>query len=194
MRTLQIILLLHQGNKSFHRREFSHSLFRKEESFRDEPEKDDFDQVNSTMIQIVPDYMDQRDQENSLKEQFLGGNDYYLPKAMILISSLPIFDLMKEVLITLYKQAIYRINYPIDAYIYYLTYEAPLPSLGTVVNLSLPNMKRICVDDFEFNIEYLSSYFRNPLLSFTNFYQVLYWFLCQVGNTLLISNDVNKLV
>lgn len=194
MKTLQIISLLRQGNKSFHRREFSHNPFRKEESIVKEPEIDDFDQVNSTMIQIVPDYMDQRDQENSLKEQFLGGNDYYLPKAMILISSLPIFDLMKEIMITLYKQAIYRINYPIDAYIYYLTYEVPLPSLGTAVNLSLPNMKRTRVDDFEYNIEYISTYFKNPLLSFTNFYQVLYWFLCQVGNTLLISNDVNKLV
>jgi hypothetical protein len=170
-------LLLHQGNRKLHRREFSYNIFRNQESLKSVPDKDEFDTVNSSMIQIVPDYMDQREQENSLKSKMLGGNDYYLPKAMILISKLPIFDTMKEMLLTLYKQAIYRINYPIDAYIYYLTYEAPLPSLGTIVKLSLPNMKNIEVSDFEYNMEYLASYFENPLLSFPNFYQVLYWFL-----------------
>lgn len=95
---------------------------------------------------------------------------------------------------TLYKQCTYRVNYPIDAYLYYLTYEVPLPTLGTIVKLSLPNLKEIEIADKEFNIEYISNYFKNPMLNFSNFYKVLYWFLCQVGNTLLISNNVTKLV
>lgn len=179
-----------------HRRDYSHTHFHKSSSLRTDMDDEisENDVLNSSMIQIVNDYIDQCEYQATEKIKKLHGNEYYVPKALIFISDLPIFDVMKEMLITLYKQCTYRINFPIDAYFYYLTYEAPLPSLGTKVTYSLSNMKEIEVTDNNFNVEYLTKYFSNPLLSFSNFYKTLYWFLCQVGNTLLISKDVSKLV
>ena len=161
---------------------------------KSQPDIEDIDLLNSSMIQIVPDYIDQRNNENSEKAKALGGKEYYIPKAMILISSAPIFESMKEILTSFYEKATYRINYPIDSYIYYLTYEVPLPAFGTKVKFSLPNLKYIAVGDNSYWAKYLCNYFSSPYLSFQNLYKVLYWFLWQVGNTLLVSNDVNKLV
>lgn len=142
------------SKKSFHKRDYSHMVYEKE-CFRSESESECIDLLNSSMIQIVPDYMDQRDYENSEKSKVFDGKEFYIPKAMILISSLPIFEIMQDFLNILYKQASYRINYPIDAYIYYLTYEVPLASFGTKVKISLPNFKEITVSDSSFNTEYL---------------------------------------
>ncbi|CAI2375139.1 unnamed protein product [Moneuplotes crassus] len=182
------------SKKSIHKRDYSCNVVEKRPSLTEETDQDNLDALNSSMIQIITDYIDQRDYENSEKTKVFDGKEYFIPKAMMLISSLPIFDVMQEMLLTLYKQAIYRINYPIDAYIYYLTYEVPLACFGTNVKISLPNLKEKTITDSNYNIEYLCKYFSNPYLSFKNLYKVLYWFMCQAGNTLLVSNDASKLV
>lgn len=186
--------LIHTGRGS-HRRDFSHNLYHKSESLRsDVDEEDNLDVLNASMIQIVNDYIDQWEHRDHEKNKVLGDKEYYIPKALVLISDLPIFDILQEMLLKLYKQWTYRINYPVDSYLYYLTYEVPLPTLGTIVKMSLPNMMEIEISDYDYNIEYITTYFSNPLLTFPNFYKVLYWFLCQVGNTLLVSNNVTNLV
>ena len=101
---------------------------------------------------------------------------------------------MKNILLILYRKWSYRINYPLDCYLIYLTYEAPLPSLGTRVKYSYPNMNEFELADMNYNIEWIVEYFALPLLSYSNFYMALYWFLCQVGTTLFISKDVTTLV
>ena len=121
-------------------------------------------------------------------------NSYYVPKAITLICELPIFDVMQTILYILFKQWTYRINYPIDSYLIYLTYEAPLPSWGSKVKYSLPNMKEFELTDFNYNIELLANYFHAPYLRISHFNLTLYWFLCQVGTTLFISSEVTKLV
>ena len=101
---------------------------------------------------------------------------------------------MKTILYILYKLWTYRINYPIDSYLIYLTYEAPLPSWGSIVKYSFPNLKEFQLTDLNYNIEYIGNYFWSPYLSTNHFYLTLYWFLWQVGTTLFISSKVTKLV
>ena len=104
-------------------------------------------------------------------------SNYFVPKALSLVCDLPLFDVMQSILLLLYRQCTYRINYPIDSYLIYLTFEAPLPSLKTKVKYSLPNMKEFELTDLSYNVECIVEYFQSPLLSNSNFYMTLYWFL-----------------
>lgn len=58
----------------------------------------------------------------------------------------------------------------------------------------MPNLQVFELTNTDYNVEYIFHYFTQPYLSYDNFYRLYYWFLCQVGTTLLISKDVEKLV
>ena len=107
---------------------------------------------------------------------------------------MPIFDVMERILGWLYEECTRRIRFSIDSYLQYLTYEAPKPSLGSVVKYSMPDFKPFDLVWCDFDVEYLYEYFVNPMLSHENFYTLYYWFLWQVGSTVLISKDTKKLV
>jgi hypothetical protein len=122
-----------RGRQS-HRRDYSMNFIRKSESLHTETEDEiNYDPQNTSMIQIMNDYIDKCEYQNTEKLKTFNGKNYFVPKAIVLISELPIFETMKSMLSILYKQSIYRINYPIDCYLYYLTYEVPLPAFGTNV-------------------------------------------------------------
>ena len=138
--------------------------------------------------------------EDINKEKLFKGKDYYIPKSIILLSELPIFETLEQIVRHIYRQCVTGIDYPIDSYLSYLTHSAPLPSIGTTITYSFPNLDTFTVENKLLNelpaapTSFYSEFFTKSILNMNNFYDLLYWFMCQLGSTVFISSSANKIV
>jgi hypothetical protein len=142
------------------------------------------------------------DELRDQSETFLDEN-YYVPKAFLIISESPYFTEYKEILDQLYKMCKREIAYPYEYYLRYITYEVPKPGRGLNVEFVEPsgrnkivlvNSKRSELPTVQDNF-YWDVFMSGQYPTFDdNFLTILYWFLWQVGTTVLISSDPIKLV
>ena len=134
--------------------------------------------------------------------------ELYIPKAFILVSESPYFREYEEILSALYYKSKNDITFPYDFYLRQITYMVPKPGRGSIVTfqglssidsditpqIQLGNSRRnelptVC------SYYYWSVFATDDYLTFDdNFLMALYWFLCQVGSTVLISKYPKKLV
>lgn len=134
--------------------------------------------------------------------------DFYIPKAFILVSESPYFREYEEILYALHSKSKNDISFPYDFYLRQITYMVPKPGRGSIVTfpglnpkdseitakIQLGNSRRnelptVC------SYYYWNVFATTDYLTFDdNFLMALYWFLCQVGSTVLISKYPKKLV
>lgn len=127
---------------------------------------------------------------------------YYVPKAFVIVSESPYFHEYREILVNLYYICKMNITYPYEYYFRYITYEVPKPGRGSRVQFLMPNGETIeLTNSLRSELPTIQTNFYwevfatiNYLTFDENFITVLYWFLCQVGSTVLISSDPNKLI
>ena len=133
--------------------------------------------------------------EDLAQEKVFDGSNYYVPKSIILISESPIFETIEQIV-----RHIYFMNYPIELYLSYITHCAPLTPIGYAIEYSLPNLDKFIIRNNMLNqlpavaTSFYAEFFTKQMLSLNNFYDLLYWFMCQLGSTVFISNDANKIV
>jgi hypothetical protein len=137
--------------------------------------------------------------ENNLKEGLFDGHDYFIPKSLILLSEIPIFETLEQIVRHIYRQCVTGIDYPIESYLSYLTHSAPLPPIGSTITYSFPNLDTFTIENKLLNelpavpVSFYSEFFTKSILTMNNFYDLLYWFMCQLGSTVFISTSANKI-
>ena len=128
------------------------------------------------------------------------GSNYYIPKAIMLISEYPIFETLEQIIRHIYIIWVKGIDYPIESYLSYLTHSAPLPPIGTSITYSFPNLDTFTVENKLLNelpavpTSFYSDFFTKQILNMDNFFDLLYWFMWQIGTTVFISSSANKIV
>ena len=133
-------------------------------------------------------------------DQLFNGNNYYIPKAIILISEYPIFETLEQIIRHIYIQWVKGIDYPLEAYLVYLTHCAPLPPVGTTLSYSFPNLETFSIENKLLNelpavpTSFYWEFFTKQIINMNNFFDLLYWFMWQMGTTVFISTSVNKIV
>lgn len=137
-------------------------------------------------------------QQDLTGEGIFNGVDYFIPKSIILISDQPIFETLEQIIRHIYRQCINGIEYPLEEYLSYLTHEAPLPPIGTSITYSLPNFDTFKIENKLLNelpavpTNFYSEFFLKSVLNMQNLYDLIYWFMCQMGTTVFISESVNR--
>ena len=128
------------------------------------------------------------------------GENYYIPKSIILISEYPIFETIEQIIRHIYIQWVKGMNYPLEAYLIYLTHWAPLPQIGTSISYSFPNLKEFTIENKLLNelpavpTSFYCDFFTKQIIDMNNFFDLLYWFMWQIGTTVFISSSINKIV
>jgi hypothetical protein len=81
-----------------------------------------------------------------------------------------------------------------------LTHYAPLPPIGSEVIYSFPNQKDFKIENKLLNelpyvpTSFYSEFFIQSVLNMANIFELIYFFMCQLGTTVFISSSANKIV
>jgi len=84
-------------------------------------------------------YLNSFTSDDLLKDGLFNGENYFIPKSLILLSEQPLFGIIEQILRFIYREWIMGVGYPIEHYLSYLTYYAALPSIGSKITYSFPN-------------------------------------------------------
>ncbi|CAI2378117.1 unnamed protein product [Moneuplotes crassus] len=127
--------------------------------------------------------------------------EFYLPKALILMSECPLYVHMAEILESVYTNILTgSTEYPLDLYLIYLTHCVPLPTYGTHITYSLCDNKTVDIEYPSLNqlpyvcTDFYFNFFAGRYLSFESLKHVLYWLLTQMGSIFVVSKDTTKIV
>ena len=112
------------------------------------------------------------------------------------MSDMPLFDELEKILKSIYNMAIVKgISYPYDSYLEYLTFQASMPAMQTEVVYSLADGNSFSLltaneNQFENITEsYYFDFFIKNHIDPENLMHVIYWIMCQVGSTVIVSNS-----
>ena len=106
------------------------------------------------------------------------GDNYYIPKAIMLISEYPIFETLEQIIRHIYIICVKGIDYPIESYLCYLTHSAPLPPIGTSITYSFPNLDTFTVENKLLNelpavpTSFYCEFFTKQILNMDNFFDL----------------------
>lgn len=162
--------------------------------------EDERESVAMNTFQLIHRYIMKFTPQDLARDDVFNGENYYIPKAIILISELPIFETLEQIIRHIYRQCITGIDYPIESYLSYLTHAAPLPPIGFSISYSFPNLEKFTIENKLLNelpavpVSFYFEFFTKAILNLDNFFDLMYWFMCQLGTTVCISTNVNKIV
>lgn len=71
------------------------------------------------------------------------GEEYYIPKAIVIVSESPYFTEYQELLRELYHKSLNYTNYIYDHYLRYITFEVPKPGRGSIIKFISPTGNQI---------------------------------------------------
>jgi hypothetical protein len=134
------------------------------------------------------------------KDAIFKGSNYYLPKAIYLISEYPIFETLEQIVRHIYRECVTGTDFPLEIYLSYLTHYAPLPPIGSEIVYSFPNLQDFKIENKLLNelpyvpTSFYSEFFTKSMLNMNNVYELMYFFMCQLGTTVFISSSANKIV
>jgi len=117
-----------------------------------------------------------------------------------LISEYPIFETLEQLIRHIFIQCVKGMEYPLEAYLIYLTHWAPLPPVGTTISYSFPNKEKFTIENKLLNelpavpTSFYCEFFTKQVININNFFDLLYWFMWQMGTTVFISSSINKIV
>ena len=110
------------------------------------------------------------------------------------MSDIPLYDELEKILQSIYDKAIVKgISYPYDSYLEYLTFQASMPAMQTEVVYSLADRTQfslLTADENQLeNVteSYYFDFFIKDHISPKNLMHVIYWVMCQVGSTVIVS-------